>query len=107
MWTIETALEFIREQQPRFKEVSFHLALAGSVLNNGKSEHDLDIIVMSMGTQEDISNDNLLNLLASLDAIPLNVHDEEYEEDKIIYRSFEKGKQIDWFVYGIAMMGRE
>ena len=44
-WTIEEALAFIRDLQVVVKPTGFNLGLLGSVLYNGRSRHDLDLVV--------------------------------------------------------------
>jgi len=46
MWTIDEALEFIREHQSKCVELGYHIALAGGVLNKGYSNNDLDLILI-------------------------------------------------------------
>ncbi len=47
-WTLDEALKFIRHIQPIARQNNIHLALAGSIVNSGKSDNDLDIICMGM-----------------------------------------------------------
>ena len=44
VWTMETALAYIRELQPRAMEAGWCIMLGGGVLNNGHSNSDLDIL---------------------------------------------------------------
>ena len=46
MWTLETALAFIREHQPKVAPLGYYLALGGGVLNTGSSVNDLDIVAV-------------------------------------------------------------
>lgn len=43
-WTLDTALEFIREIQPVVEELGWHTGLTGGVLQRGVSTKDVDII---------------------------------------------------------------
>ena len=45
MWTMSAALAFLRELEYALQPVGWHVALAGSVLTQGYSEHDLDVVV--------------------------------------------------------------
>lgn len=47
-WNLEDALSFIRTQQPLCMQAGYYLALAGGVLNKGKSLNDLDLVAMPM-----------------------------------------------------------
>jgi hypothetical protein len=44
-WTLERGIELARKLEPLLAEVGWHVALAGSVLRDGKSDKDLDLIV--------------------------------------------------------------
>jgi hypothetical protein len=48
MWGLSDALDVIREIQPTVREFGFHVALAGSVLNKGTSEKDLDLVFIPL-----------------------------------------------------------
>jgi len=43
-WTINSALAFIRELQPRAMEAGWCILLGGGVLNRGESKNDLDLL---------------------------------------------------------------
>lgn len=45
MWTLEQAMSVIEPLEPKLGNIGFHCALNGSVLYNGKSEKDLDLII--------------------------------------------------------------
>ena len=45
MWTIEEAIGFTRVLDPVLREAGFTVGITGSILLNGQSGHDLDIIV--------------------------------------------------------------
>jgi len=48
MWELETALGLIRALNPPAQEVGFSVALGGSVLYEGSSKKDLDLIVLPL-----------------------------------------------------------
>lgn len=48
MWTIEEARELISVLQTKVKEFEYHIVLGGSVLNNGKSDKDLDLFFLKL-----------------------------------------------------------
>jgi len=50
MWTLDKALQLVRNLQPHLMEVGWFAALAGGVLNKGYSEHDLDLVLVPMKT---------------------------------------------------------
>lgn len=44
-WTLESAVEFIRDLEPILASLGWHCALTGSVLYKGESRKDLDLVV--------------------------------------------------------------
>jgi len=44
-WSLEEALALIRMLEPKLTQVGFHVALMGSVLIEGHSTNDLDLIL--------------------------------------------------------------
>ena len=51
MWTLDKALQLVRNLQPHLMAVGWFAALAGGVLNKGYSEHDLDLVFVPMKTE--------------------------------------------------------
>ena len=49
-WGLEKALEFLRALRPALERVGFSCALAGSVLQEGHSDNDLDVVVFPLDT---------------------------------------------------------
>lgn len=47
-WTLDEALTVIRDLQPRIKALGWHVALAGGVLNVGRSDKDLDLVFLPL-----------------------------------------------------------
>lgn len=45
-WTLNDALEFIRDRQAGAEAAGYYLALAGGVLNRGSSFNDLDVVAV-------------------------------------------------------------
>jgi hypothetical protein len=62
-WTLETALQFIREAGPTFDAIQACPALAGGVLLRGSSEKDLDIQVIPRKDTKLIVNADLIAIL--------------------------------------------
>lgn len=52
-WDLNKALVLIRSLQPGCNERGYYVALGGGVLNNGYSDHDLDLLLMPMTLQSD------------------------------------------------------
>jgi len=97
-WTLDDALAYIRSLQPKFLELNYHLGLAGSVLNQGHSDNDLDIIIMGLHNKTDNNEDGLLEFLEHLGAFQIS--GDEYDlGGRILFRSYYTGKKIDWFFF--------
>lgn len=64
-WNLEQALYLIRALQPKARLCGYHLLLGGGVLNNGSSNHDLDLVAMP-GSHDPQDEDSLLEAFASL-----------------------------------------
>ena len=104
MWTLESALAFIRDLDVETRKVEWNTALAGGVLLKGESYKDLDIVFYPMSVNEDSPdrNDLLMTLNAcgmrackfadGKDAKPYNCEkDVEIWEDAI-------GRRVDIFI---------
>jgi len=50
MWSLYEALKLIQSIQPQLMVNGWFVALAGGVLNKGRSEHDLDLVLVPMKT---------------------------------------------------------
>ena len=51
-WTLEMALVVIRALQQETRQFHYHLCLGGGVMNNGRSEKDLDLYFLPLGDGE-------------------------------------------------------
>lgn len=65
MIKIDQALLLIRKLQPVVMEAGYYLALAGGVLNNGRSPNDLDLVAVPR-TEHSTLQDLILALGTSL-----------------------------------------
>lgn len=52
MWTFDEAMEAVTALQPELREIGYHMALGGGVLNSGTSEKDLDLYFLPLGGLE-------------------------------------------------------
>jgi len=96
-WTLQEGIDYIRALQPVFRGFNYHLALAGSVLNNGRSDKDLDIIVMSMNNDKPVQKDQMETFLKTLGAF-INTKEEYLMQDRILWKTV-GSKPVDWFIY--------
>lgn len=93
MWTIEEAIMTIRGLEPRL--FAYHLALTGSVLYEGSSDKDLDIIVYPHRTGKKILKPELA--IGYLKLTNLGQSEHEYD-DKVVYKTKDtQGRIIDLF----------
>lgn len=103
MWTLDDALKVIREAQPIIKEFNYHLALAGSVLNNGFSNNDLDIVALPLNI-ENVTPDEagLLKYFADKNGEYKDITDTDEEGYVIVGHKlfqFKSPTPIDLFVF--------
>lgn len=66
LWTFDVAQPMIANLQESAKRVGFHIALGGGVLNNLKSNKDLDLYFLPMRNGESSNADELLAALESV-----------------------------------------
>ena len=99
MWNIDEAIIFIRQYQQSFRQFNYHIGLIGSVLNDGISIKDLDIVVLPMSNGKEANIKLLIPFLEEHFAAA-KIIDKEYEFDgRILMKSFINDKRIDWFIY--------
>jgi hypothetical protein len=48
MWEVVGAIALIQSIQPEIKPLGYHVALAGGVLNTGRSDKDLDLVFVPL-----------------------------------------------------------
>lgn len=104
-WTLDEALVFVRTLLPLVLAEGFHIALTGSVLIAGKSEHDLDLVLYPMRSDQadyvavkDVLRKHGMKLLVDSDTIQRvwrrkGSNDEKYLE---VWKTRE-GKRVDVF----------
>lgn len=103
MWTLNEAINFVQSNQANFKTFGYHIGLIGSVLNDGFSKDDLDIVVLPY-EDKNITVDRL-NLIEFLNNFygaksVLTAMQVEYEENnREIFKADKNGRIIDFFVY--------
>ena len=52
MWGLDNSLTLIRKVQPEIHKLGYHACLAGSVLNKGMSDKDLDLVFVPLTNKE-------------------------------------------------------
>ncbi len=107
-WTLAQAQELIRTLDKYAAETGWHFALAGGVLRNGSSNHDLDLIAYPR-TSTDSSREKLRQLLEDcnmwlrMDVKEMHGHwkakgskDRKHVE---VWQTYD-GKRVDLFILG-------
>ena len=104
-WSIEQALPIVREIEKEVRVFNYYTALTGSVLHNGSSIKDLDIMLMPLSGDCVRDMDKVVLFLRekyrSLEYRPPDfVTDKEYNDDSRLFLIGSLGdKRIDFFVY--------
>jgi predicted nucleotidyltransferase len=105
-WTLPELLEFLTMIRPHIRRAGFELGVTGSVLFEGKSDHDGDVVVYP----RDSSSFDLSVLYSVLEQLGLNLEFSHAELLKIwrMKKSNDikhveawsyKGKRIDLFIF--------
>lgn len=66
VWEIIQAVMFVRSIQPIAKKYGYFLTLGGGVLNNGSSNHDLDIIAGAYTEEQEVHPNQFTRRLETL-----------------------------------------
>lgn len=100
MWELDEALTIIRSLEPQLRKLNYFTSLTGSVLYNGQSKNDLDIMINLLGGLEEDYDDRCaaVKILASQFNATLggsNYNDERRE----VYHGEYNGKIIDFIFF--------
>ncbi len=104
MWTLDSALYFIRYLYSHIPNNTWHLALGGGVLLRGESNHDLDIVVLPHNTTIEADFSALTTALEKVGFFckePVDVKHKKWAEKGITDRKYVSswedaaGKRID------------
>lgn len=104
-WTINQAISFIKTLNEMILEHGYHAGIIGSVINNGTSNHDLDIVILpfsSDGKHPEVSKTGIRNYLVKLGATYNDNPDYEPAEgdlEREIWKFSIKDRDIDFFLY--------
>lgn len=96
MWTLKPAVSFVRRLEKVLRPLGYWTAIGGSVLYNGQSENDLDILICPL---DEVAGEKtlMLNLLATHFAIE-KAGNSNYPEGREIWKGTLNGKKIDFFI---------
>ena len=111
MWSLEQGLSVVRALQKHSRLFEYHVAIGGGVINNGKSDKDLDIYFLPMGglpgNKRQHDPDGVLKFLEGIwgKSEPLS-HGKEYGNDgfykhavKFYRRTQSSEQRIDCFIF--------
>src|SRR5689334_13133374 len=105
MWTLDEGVKFVQSLFSMAKERGYHVGLIGSVLREGRSENDLDVVFLPYENDPDIQPNNLLleqrlkeDYLAERARDMSMPGEPEYEHSTIreIWKAQVDGKEIDF-----------
>ena len=100
MWTLQEALQLIRDLQPQLKPLHYHVALGGGVLNKGTSQKDLDLYLLRFDNDDDGEAAPLLDLLRVKWGPAKAIGEAKYESTNWQHKLWFSllGRRIDVFV---------
>ncbi len=90
VWTLDLALELIRNLQPAAMQKGYYLALAGGVLNNGYSVNDLDLVAVPR-TKTSVE----VEFVECLNTFLVPTREPGYRQSTMILHYSYNGKPID------------
>ncbi len=99
MWNLDQAIQLCRELEKTASANGFHVALSGSVLRDGKSDKDVDVIVYPHKTNDGLKLDGLMGTFYSIHRITdwNKRNHEAYGDGKDVFSATQDGKRIDFF----------
>jgi hypothetical protein len=102
VWTMSEALELIARLQPASRNYNYHVCLGGGVLNNQRSNKDLDLYFLSLDNGVTDDSDGMLKYLSEQFGAHEPITKAEYAansmyEHKVKFAN--GGQRIDAFIY--------
>lgn len=102
-WTLDEALDFIRDLQPCMTALNYHVCLGGGVLNKGESEKDLDLFILPLNGYESAAREVVKELATILGHSRALRDGPDYYADahfhfQEAYKFTYNGKRIDIFI---------
>lgn len=68
-WYLDEAVSIVKVLQPAVKVFGYHVAIGGSVVNNGSSEKDIDLYFLPMGGLDEKDATKPIDLLTWLESV--------------------------------------
>ena len=103
VWTLDDALELVRNLQPWTRDYAYHLAIGGGVVNTGSSLKDLDLYFLPLDNdgfvpRTDALLDDLQKHFGPYEPIvaPEYAHLHSFYRHKVKFEN--AGKRIDAFI---------
>jgi hypothetical protein len=94
-WTLEEAIPFIRELESKVAN-TYHVGITGSVLYDGGSTKDLDVIVYPHHSVADLRSDDEVIDILGLTYVRKCEHD--YDNKCVYETKTEDGRRVDLFI---------
>ncbi len=100
--TLEEQIEFARWLEPKLIEVNLHCAIGGSCVFNGESEHDMDVLIYPHNEAVVCTKEMMMARFEQVLPSAMNINRvdrAEYPNARCIYRLYECGRQVDFFLF--------
>ncbi len=97
VWTLNEAQQLLSNWEEKLKN-KFHVALAGSVLYNGASTNDMDVIIYPHKRLEDRVFSEQVSQLLGLRLVPIPNRNRNYPPNRLICELHLDGKKINVFL---------
>lgn len=107
-WTLQDALLYVRGRQADAFRHGYNLSLGGGVLNNGESEHDLDIVAVPAKGSESTAKETFYEFLHWMKSVngPSLLEAEHDKASGRLWNSttrrflfdYGDGRKVEWFV---------
>lgn len=98
-WILSEVQPIINLLNKEVLKFNYHAGIIGSVITNGESENDLDIIFLPYENNIEIDTEGLKEYLISIGAIEASESLEYVGLERKVYKSVIENKPVDFFVY--------
>ena len=98
IWTLDKAIEKVRELNQIANGFGYHLGIGGSVLIKGESHNDVDIYAFPLHTGIEIDMDGFLIALQNKYFQLEEIQDPDYNPEDSFARLFRIDETIDLFI---------
>ncbi len=105
VWTLESALEWLRPIDAKLREVGAFTAITGGCMYRGHSHKDLDVVVMNLDTEPGMNKSaavlclKMLGLKRVQDAKKVRKYQKRAGGKDVEVWSLPDGRRVDFFFY--------